>query len=150
MKLDTKNQKGFSLFVTVVFMSIMLSIVIGLNTVLFGQLRSLSRAGDSVVAFYAADAGAEFTLKTIVSGTTDPLNVYTAPPLANGASYVAVTKCCEKTATNPDCIFDAIDPCPIVAMPPESATDTVCMGKMFCAKVTGNYNNTRRVIELDI
>lgn len=152
MKLDIKNQKGFSLFITVVFMSIMLSIVIGLNTILFGQLKSLSQAGNSVVAFYAADAGSEYILTTIIGGTNPPNIVPVTSLPGNGSTYQIETKCCSKNS-NPlsTCIYDNSDgdttnDCP--ASP--GVFDTACQGKMYCSKVIGTYKNTRRVIEVDI
>jgi hypothetical protein len=151
MRLNIKKQKGFSLFITVVFMSIMLSIVIGLNTILFGQLKSLSQAGNSVVAFYAADAGSEFILTTIVNGTNPPPKSYAlTTPLESGALYEIETRCCSQ-AGNPLCIYDGTtNTCPILPVGDPAVIDNGCQGRMYCSRVIGTYNNTKRTIEIDI
>jgi len=54
-----KNQKGVSIFLVLVIMTIFLAAVLGLSTILFSQIGMVREMGYSVVAFYAADSGIE-------------------------------------------------------------------------------------------
>lgn len=156
MKTNIKNQKGFSLFITIVFMAIMLSIVVGLDAILFNQLKTLTQAGNSVIAFYAADAGSEFIQNKIKFDMASLCSDYSsvgavgscpAPALAASpnAGYSIEVVCCDPVAhPAPDCLFDATFLCPAGL-----SSDPNCGGKLFCSKITGVYNNTRRVIETE-
>lgn len=53
------NQKGVSIFLAVVLMTLFLSMVLGLSAILLSQIRIIQEGGDSVIAFFAADTGAE-------------------------------------------------------------------------------------------
>ncbi|KPJ56510.1 hypothetical protein AMJ49_04675 [Parcubacteria bacterium DG_74_2] len=53
------SQHGISLYLVVLFMSIVLAMVLGLSTILIGELKITKGLGDSVIAFYAADTGIE-------------------------------------------------------------------------------------------
>lgn len=60
--LNTKfsiSQKGVSLYFSIIILSILLAIVLGLATILVGQTRMIKGMGDSVGAFYGADTGVE-------------------------------------------------------------------------------------------
>lgn len=78
--LSKKNERGISLFLTLVIMSILLSISLGINVIFWQQAQILKYLGNSVIAFYAADTGIERALKegNDVSDT-----------LSNGAAYEA-------------------------------------------------------------
>ena len=53
------GQKGVSLYFSIIILSILLAIVLGLGTILIGQTRMIKGMGDSVAAFYGADTGVE-------------------------------------------------------------------------------------------
>jgi len=55
----TNKEKGVSIFLAVVIMSIILSIVLGLTVILVGQIKAMKDIESSVVAFYGADTGIE-------------------------------------------------------------------------------------------
>lgn len=79
--LDTSqpySQKGISLFLSVLILTILLTLALGLSTILVSQTRILRGMGDSVQAFFAADSGIERALFEggSVSGT-----------FKNGAKY---------------------------------------------------------------
>ncbi len=57
-----KTEKGVSLYLTVMIISIFLFVIFSLSVILFYQLRETARIGDSVVAFYASDSGIERAL----------------------------------------------------------------------------------------
>jgi hypothetical protein len=57
-----KNQKGISLLMVFFIMTIILSVVLGLSTILVNGFKEIRNLGDSLVAFYMADSGIEKTL----------------------------------------------------------------------------------------
>lgn len=61
MKRNT-NQQGVSVFISMVVMTILLGIGFGMSAIFFDQVSSLRGLGDSVTAFYAAEAGIEQVL----------------------------------------------------------------------------------------
>lgn len=75
-------QKGITLYLSVVIMTIVLAIALGISTIFLGQVSVMRGMGYSVLAFYAADAGIE----RILLNRTSPSYV---PPtsLSNGATY---------------------------------------------------------------
>jgi len=56
---NIKNQKGVSLLFTVLIMSVILSVSLGVSGVLVRQIKTIENVGHSVVSFYAADSGVE-------------------------------------------------------------------------------------------
>jgi len=56
------SQKGVSLYLAIMMMSVFLTIVLGMSAILFHQLKIIRQMGNSVVAFYAADTGIERAL----------------------------------------------------------------------------------------
>lgn len=59
-KLD--QEKGVSLYLSIVIMAILLAIALGVSTIMVSQLRMIAGMGNSVKAFYAADTGIERAL----------------------------------------------------------------------------------------
>ena len=57
-----KKEKGASLYLAIVIMSILLATVLGLTTISISQIKLVRGMGDSVMAFGAADAGIEWAL----------------------------------------------------------------------------------------
>jgi hypothetical protein len=53
------GNKGVALYMSVVVMSILFSVAFGMSAVSVARIKSFNSIGNSVVAFYAADAGAE-------------------------------------------------------------------------------------------
>lgn len=64
------NQKGVSVYITVVIMSILLSVSLGLSSIIVGGAKMVMNLGDSVKAFHAADTGVEKALYCIKVGPT--------------------------------------------------------------------------------
>ncbi|MDO8601414.1 MAG: hypothetical protein Q7R46_01885 [bacterium] len=61
----TKNhEKGVSIYLSLVIMGILLSLALGLNSILLGQINITQEVANSVVAFYAAETGIERELYT--------------------------------------------------------------------------------------
>lgn len=85
------SERGVSLFLTMIIMSVLLSITLGINAIFWQQVQSLRYMGNSVIAFYAADAGIERALRE---------NSSVSDTLSNGATYNAI-----KIITgNPGCL----------------------------------------------
>jgi len=77
---NKKFQKGVSLYFVVITVMIMLSSVMVLSNILYIRTKMIKDAGDSVVAFYAADSGIEksFYYKNIIN-KKDPTPPWTDP-----------------------------------------------------------------------
>ena len=60
-----ENQKGVSLYLVVLIMSVMMGIVLGLTSVIIGGAKTAGNLGNSVRAFSAADTGIEMALYQI-------------------------------------------------------------------------------------
>ncbi len=56
------DQRGISLVLTFLIMSIMLAIVLGVSSILSGQITVMANAGNSISALYAAETGLERAL----------------------------------------------------------------------------------------
>lgn len=86
-------QKGVSIYLAIVIMFILLSIGLGISTLLVGQIRIIRGMGYSVVALYAADTGIERVLFEIRKNNYTPgaLPDYPFGPtpviMNNGATY---------------------------------------------------------------
>jgi hypothetical protein len=84
-------EKGISLYLAVVIISILLAIVLGLGAILFYQLQMTKEIGNSVVAFYGADTGIERALYDEINcfRQTDIFNcpLYGCSPDNNGDGY---------------------------------------------------------------
>ena len=78
-------EKGVSLYIAILIMSLLLAMGLGLSNILLNQIKIIKGMGSSVVAFYAADTGIERVL----------MNKYNAissngvsENLDNGAGYL--------------------------------------------------------------
>lgn len=76
------NKKGISIYLALVITSILLSSALGVSIIFVNQIRVLKEMGNSVVAFYASDAGIEKVLLNRQSPSSISETI-----LSNGASY---------------------------------------------------------------
>ena len=76
------GEAGVSLYLTVVILSLLLAIALAGSSLLIGQLGRLKSSGNSVLAFYAADAGIERAL------LIDNKNCATSPSVAERITCV--------------------------------------------------------------
>ncbi|MDP2946307.1 MAG: hypothetical protein Q8N61_02540 [bacterium] len=74
------NQKGITLLLTVIIISIIMSIAILISNIVITQLKLAGDISDSVAAIYAADSGVEWQLYQIRYGASVPV-----PVMSNGA-----------------------------------------------------------------
>ena len=114
-------QKGVSLYLAIVIVTVLLSAALGLNTIYMGQSKMIKETGNSVAAFYAANVGIESAL----TKRTDPrileLLNGAQETLANGASYT-------------------------LSVFPKG--NSGCAAPMYCIKSIGRYGKTSRAIEV--
>lgn len=104
--------------------SILLAIVLGMGTILLGQLKVIKGMENSIMAFYAADTGIE----RVLIDRNSPFNI-SETILPNGAKYeVFVYKGRE-----------------ILGGPEGNCTGA---GLHYCIKSVGVYKETRRAIEV--
>lgn len=87
---NTNNKSGVSIYLAVMIMAVLLTIILGLNAILIGQIKIIRNMGYSVAAFYAAETGIENSLKT---------EAYSSGTLSNGASYSVI-----KSSPGGDCV----------------------------------------------
>ena len=56
------TEKGISLYITIIILSVLLGISLALSTILIAQIKIIRGMEDSITAFYAADSGIEMEL----------------------------------------------------------------------------------------
>ena len=123
-KLQTNNQEGIAILLSVLILSAMLAIALGTSSIILRELRFARESNFYVRAFFAADSGIE----KILTLRDDPLSFSecTSPAspcaLSNGAEYW------------------------IVVTPSSSPT---CAADNYCIESIGRYQGTRRAIEVN-
>lgn len=114
-----KTQRGVSLYLALMIMTILLAIALGISAIFLGQTKMVRSMGYSVIAFYAADTGIEKVLMSRITET--PPEDISETVLSNGATYqVFVT---------------------------EGGTGN-CAAPNYCIKSIGKYQETKRAIEI--
>lgn len=83
--LENKLSSGASLYFALMVMTVLLAMALGLSSIFIGQVKMMKEMGNSVIAFYAADAGIEKVL-------TNRANPFALPKttLTNGATYQVI------------------------------------------------------------
>jgi Tfp pilus assembly protein PilX len=116
---NQKVKKGTVLYFSILIMSVLFSIGIGLSLIIFNQIKILRGVGDSVIALKAADTGVERALYALYTeGITLPYS--TSSILENGASF-------------------------IVQINPSSTCPTGT--QYYCIKSVGTFKGTKRAID---
>ncbi len=132
-----KNEKGISILLAVLILSILLAIALGISHFVAQQTKMMREVGYSVKSFYAADSGIEEVLYT----ETIPLG----PIMVNGSSYEIFCECCDRDI-KPDCPNSNPD-CP--GNCPPATVDSACVAPNYCVKSIGNHQGYRRAIQVD-
>jgi hypothetical protein len=116
-KLSTN--RGASLYLALIILSILMAIVFGLSSITFVQIKIIKGIGDSIIAFYGADTGIERVLYegkfAIPSGTFQET-------LDNDASYQATV------------LHPGMADCPSTSF--------------YCVKSIGSYRQSKRAIQV--
>lgn len=136
------KNKGSALLYTVLLLSLLLTVIFGLSTVISLQFGIMKDVGNSVVAFYAADAGIERLLNAVIaqneSLTINPIDgSISGNPfsLNNGGSYSIYIKC-KAGGTTGECMG--------------APADASCSATNFCITSSGSYKNSKRAIMVAI
>jgi len=97
-KINFKSKKGqVSILIAVLLLSLTLMISLSVSYLMFRQIRATSQMGQSVVAFYAADAGAERCLYEVRRGsgecpfTDEPLELSKYTAVFDGSNQILST-----------------------------------------------------------
>ena len=124
---SSQTQKGISIYLSLMIMTVLLAIALGVSTILISQQKSIKGMGNSVIAFYAADSGIEKMLYDAFRGVDIAANCPESNPcqatLENGATYS------------------------IIVLP---NTDPKCSGSYYCIKSVGEYKETKRALEAEL
>jgi len=116
----TNNQKGTTLYFAIIIMSILLAAVFSLGTVVLIQLRTIRGMGDSIIAYYAADSGAETALYN--GKSSPPVDISSTSSWSGGfASFETETF---------------------------ATTSLDCDGKWYCIISVGEYQSTERRVKI--
>ena len=120
-----KNQKGVSLYLTLMIVTIFLAMSFGIGVLLLRQLEMIRGLGDSIVALYAADTGIE---RELYEGNSPPSS-YSGYVDLNNNGY----------QDSEDATYN------ISVVAPGSD----CSAENYCIKSIGLFKKTKRAIEAE-
>lgn len=146
-------QKGISVYLAVIVMSIILTTALTLSAILLSQIQIMREIGNSAIAFFAADTGIEKTLyydnKIIppVSGATRGLC-----GMDSSCFDCNFTTCVGCGKFGPGCAENVCDDCTLIY---ESNLDDKTFrvqagvsGGVTTMESVGKYQDTKRAIEV--
>jgi hypothetical protein len=148
MPYTKKFQKGISLYLGIVVLSVILSIVFGLTAILLNQIKMMREMGYSVTAFFAAETGVERVLKVIIADEDTPTSPSSGPDhegysywetLGNEASYDVKIVCCKAS----ECELG-------FSCPTGFEHDDNCLATRFCVRSVGTFQGIQRAVEAKI
>ena len=156
--MNISSERGVSLLITFLIVSVMLSIVLGLSVILFSEIKIVGNVGSSVTAYYAGESGVEKTLyfdqKQIPSGATHGLcNICTsctssdctsctATALASGGCNTTTCNNCEVKYTS---TFGSATYNVDATIVPQSQGSSVLV---LTIDAKGFYKDSARVVEV--
>ena len=120
--------KGVSIYLSLMIMTILLAIGLGISTIVVSQMKMLKGMGDSVIAIHTADTGVERVLYAI--SVNDLSQNYQG--VVGDASYNASLVCGKDYA-------GCLNPL---------QKDSNCLASYYCLKSVGTYKDTKRAIEV--
>jgi len=122
-----KNESGIAVILSILILSVIITIALSTSTAILKELEFGKDAGFYAIAFFAADSGIEKILTVrdapIIACTTPA----TACILSNFSKYWVVVT-------------------PSGGVKPDGST---CASSNFCVESTGEFELTRRAIEVD-
>ncbi len=127
-------QKGATLYLAIVIMSVLLAAVFSISSIVLTQIRTIKGMGDSVVAFYAADTGIETALYDLYNASY--ISHYGPISLGSGTYTYEVWITQPAGGTLP-------------GIPIDSPFNCTGKGQYYCIKSIGTYNSIKRAIEAD-
>jgi len=147
MPYTKKFQKGISLYLGIVVLSVILSIVFGLTAILLNQIKMTREMGYSVTAFFAAETGVEEVLKIIIADKEIPSSSYNGTLTLNGGgtvSYDATVVCCKSGNEGCEWGFPG-DECPAGLDEEDN-----CYATKYCVRSVGTFQGIQRAVEAKI
>jgi len=122
-----RNQQGIAVLLSILILSIIISIAISSSTAILKELEFGKDAGFYAIAFFAADSGIEKILTVRDAPAISCTTPATACILSNFSKYwVAIT--------------------PSGGSKPDGST---CVSDNYCVESTGEFELTRRAIEVN-
>lgn len=135
--LYVNRQQGVSLYLTIIILSLLLGIALAGSSLLIGQLGRLKSSGDSILAFYAADAGIERAL------FIDNKNCASSPSVAERITCVQAgmngLTAGDKTLANGATFALEIAP---------GGSGSCPAGKNYCIKSKGVFKDATRALRI--
>lgn len=154
----SNSERGVSLVVTFLIMTIMLAMVLSISLMLYHEITIVSNIGNSVLALYAAESGAEkmlyFDRKHIPNGltrgfcnicntcdTTECLSCTATPLAINGCDVSTCNNCQITYTTNLDGKTYQADG----AVFPSTGNPSI---SIFNINIKGSYQGTARSVQV--
>jgi Tfp pilus assembly protein PilX len=136
------KEKGITIYLSIVIMSILLATVLVVSVFLIDQLRMARDMENSISAFYAADSGIEQALNFMINDEAHLLPAYNSINIGGNALYTTNISCCSVSA-NPNCNFhDGGETCPF-----GGSGNINCPASRYCVRSIGSSNGVKRAIE---
>ncbi len=120
-----KSEKGVILYLALIILTIAMAVVLGLSSILMGQIKTIQQMENSMKAFFAADTGMEIALYD----KSEPESSYSDS--LNGATYEVAVVCSESYS---EC-------------PANLEQDSNCNAYFFCYESIGSYRGIKRALE---
>ncbi|TSC56956.1 MAG: hypothetical protein Greene071421_466 [Parcubacteria group bacterium Greene0714_21] len=130
-------QDGVSLYITLVILSLLLAIALAGSSLLIGQLGRLKSSGNSVLAFYAADAGIERAL--YLDNKNCSLSSSVAERITCVQTGIAGLILSDTTLANNATFELSITP---------GGSGSCPAGKNYCVKSKGVFKDATRVLRI--
>jgi hypothetical protein len=138
------SSRGISLYLTLIFLAVLLSISLGLSVILISQISVIREMADSVVAFYAADTGIERELYPPESNPEDtPYSGFL--DLDDPPDGTPAGTCPSGLSSDPDDCCYRVEVFNRGDAFPEGGT---CEAPNRCIRAIGVFRQTRRAIEV--
>lgn len=128
------DQRGVSIFLALMMLTLLLSLALGVNALLVSQIKTQRNSGQSVIAFYASETGIESALKNVPRDSWEDFCV-SNPNICHG--YLDLNN--NAVEDGDDATYD------FTTMGPGG---TCASDAVFCVESIGTYQKTRRVVQI--
>ncbi len=131
-----KKEKGVILYLALIILTIGMAVVLGLSTILVGQIKTIEQMENSMRALFAADTGME---RALYGEEGNPDQNYSGS--LDGASYETNVFCSPDYPRDPEYPDEPVCPLGIEFI------DDDCAAYFFCYYSMGTCQNTQRKLE---
>ncbi len=132
--MSSSHEKGVSIYITLILLFVLFGLAMGLSALILGQLKILSSMGDSIVAYYAGEAGVEEMIYQTKTETSFPGSI--TGSLSNNSSFEVEMYCAEG-------VDECVDACSGSPCTTESWCDV-----RFCPISKGTFQDTNRSVRV--